>query len=207
MRQEGCVFCRSDDASRSLLQSANYRLVPDEYPRAAGHVLLITRQHFDCHMAVPTAGQAELDAWQLLMRGFLQDVAGGWTFYENGGRDQEVPHAHLHGLPFRAEVSDAWIVEGRVQPSDGWREHQAAYERQGYYFYLQSASGTWLVRDRQFVRRQLIDQLVAATEAQHATNGDLHRYGPDTVARTRYLFEDWWKQHHAQFDGLLRLER
>jgi diadenosine tetraphosphate (Ap4A) HIT family hydrolase len=187
-----CAFCRADAAERSLWESEHYRILADAFPRCAGHVLLVTREHLPSHMHAPAEWRAEFEAAHALMRRFLVDTFGKAAFYENGGARQEVPHAHLHGLPFRPVVPQKWLKGGRLERIEGWADARKECERSGFYFYLEADEERYLVRSYGYVlsrvRGQLVDQTEAAVDPY---TGKMLRGGAEMVARTEELWRGW----------------
>jgi len=189
-----CPFCVRDPAL-VLWESAHYCLLADAFPRTAGHVLLVTKEHFASHMHAPEAWTAELDAAQSLVRRFLVEVFGSATFLENGGARQEVPHAHLHGVPFAAHVPPEWLLSGVMRPVNDWDGVRRECERRGAYALLETPDGRYVLgRDADYgrliyaVRRQIVAQTPAEFDPDA---GELLRGGPGMVAHTIGLWQTW----------------
>ena len=109
----------------TLWETLHYRIIADEFPRCVGHVLLLAKEHFPAHAAVPIAHEEEFDLARAHMRRFLQDRFGAATFVEHGGGSRHyVPHAHLHGYPFAADVPLHLREPGGtgIRPIAGWRD-------------------------------------------------------------------------------------
>jgi len=189
-----CPFCVRDPAL-VLWESDHYSVLADAFPRTAGHVLLVTNDHLASHMHAPAAWTAELEAAQALVRRFLVEVFGAATFLENGGARQEVPHAHLHGVPFAARVPPDWLTSGVLRAVDDWDAVRRECERRGAYVLLETPAGRYLLaRDADYgrllytIRKQIVDQ----TPAEFDPNaGELLRGGPGMVAHTVGLWQTW----------------
>jgi len=191
---EACAFCRPEIERQALWESEKYRLLADEHPRCAGHVLLVTRSHLSSHMHAPAAWMPEFEAAQARVRRFLHETFGSAAFYENGGRRQEVLHAHLHGLPFRPEIPAEWLEQGHVRRIDGWLEARKECERAGFYFYLETGHDRFLIPDGSYKRvlRHFRGQLIGQTEASlDVQTGKMARGGPEMVARTAERWGEW----------------
>lgn len=187
-----CAFCRPGIERQALWESEHYRILADEYPRCAGHVLLVTRHHYPSHMRVPREWEPEFHAAQERVRCFLRDTFGRAAFYENGGARQEVPHAHLHGLPFAPRVPAKWLAEEYLVQIPDWDAARQESERVGYYFYLETGEGRYLVRRYKFVLKRVREQLVGQTEARlDPETGKMVRGGPEMVSRTVQLWQRW----------------
>lgn len=191
-KQKPCAFCRPEIAREALWQSEHYRILADEYPRCAGHVLLVTREHMASQMSATPEWMPEFYEAQERMRQFLLHTFGSAAFYENGGARQEVPHAHLHGLPFRPRVPDDWLAAGYLDRIPDWDAARQEFERVGYYFYLETGGERYLVRRYKFVLNQVRGQLVGQTEARIDPETDkMVRGGAEMVAQTVQLWQRW----------------
>ncbi len=192
-----CPFCVRDPAL-VLWTSEHYSVLADAFPRTAGHVLLVTNDHYASHMHAPAAWAAELDEAQALVRRFLVEVFGAASFLENGGARQEVPHAHLHGVPFAARVPLDWLAAGVVRRVADWEAVRRDCERRGAYMLLETPEGRYLLaRDADYgrllyaVRKQIVDQTPAEFDPDA---GELLRGGPGMVAHTVGLWQTWQVQ-------------
>jgi diadenosine tetraphosphate (Ap4A) HIT family hydrolase len=186
-----CPFCAEQIQAVTLWESEHYRVFADEYPRCVGHVLLITKTHVVGHADAPPTWLHELAQVQEHVTRFLQDTFGAASFWEHGGGDKEVPHAHLHGVPVDMVLGSTWLNSGRARRVDGWPAVQRYRQDMGAYVYAAGRAGAYLVLDEpgvlHEVRHQFVRQLGSALDAQ----GGLHRHGPEVVARTRELWRDW----------------
>ncbi|HTE20854.1 MAG TPA: HIT domain-containing protein [Armatimonadota bacterium] len=189
---EDCAFCRPGIAARALWESEHYRVLADEYPRCAGHVLLVTKEHCSSHMHAPAEWMPEFRAAHERVRQFLLHTSGKAAFYENGGARQEVPHAHLHGLPFDPNIPAAWVREGSAELIGGWDAARREQEQAGYYFYLETGESIYLVRRYKYVLKRVRAQLLEQTEARlEPSTGKMARGGAEMVERTRELWRRW----------------
>jgi diadenosine tetraphosphate (Ap4A) HIT family hydrolase len=186
-----CPFCRPGLSRLALWAGEHYLIIPDEHPRCAGHLLVLTREHVIDHADAPTAWLQELEATQDKVRRFLLETFGRYSFWENGGQRKEVPHAHLHGIPVELSI-DLTRFEGRVREVSAWddlRREVVGVER---YAYAETGRGRYFIPEDQYwpvldlVRRQT----AAQTEGQ-LTDDALVRYGPEVVARTQALWSAW----------------
>jgi diadenosine tetraphosphate (Ap4A) HIT family hydrolase len=190
LTEPACPFCSATDV---LWESEHYRILPDAFPRCSGHVLLITRDHYASHMHAPAEWLPELRAAQERVRSFLLRLYGAAAFYENGGARQQVPHAHLHGFPFRPHVKRRWLEEGKAERISGWEEARREKERSGHYFYLETGDGCFLIRRYGFMLRRIKAQLVRHTDAAlDPDTGKMLRGGPAQAARTVRAWADAW---------------
>lgn len=189
LRGEDCPFCQPQEA---LWESEHYRVLADAFPRCAGHVLLVTRGHFASHMHAPEEWMGEFQSAQERVRRFLVETFGHAAFYENGGARQEVPHAHLHGLPYRPRVKEKWLEKERLVRISGWDDARRECEAAGHYFYLETGEERFLIRRYKWVLSRVRDQLLEQTEASlDPETGKMRRGGPEMIARTVQLWREW----------------
>ncbi len=181
---EKCVFCSARIEHVTLWQSEHYRVFADEYPRCVGHVLLISKAHLLGHMDAPVEWLGEFSAAQDHARRFLLENFGCASFWEHGGADKEVSHAHLHGVPVEIVLGPEWIDDQRARRVDGWLDVRMHHQRAGAYVYLAGREGTYVVLNEPAVlgevRRQFVRQLGSVLDP----GGGLGRHGPDVVERT-----------------------
>jgi len=175
----------------TLWESARYRVFADEFPRCVGHVLLVSKAHLLGHMDAPIEWLPEFMAAQTLVRRFLVDTFGRASFWEHGGPDKEVGHAHLHGTPVDFVLDAGWFDRGQARHVNGWPDVREHRERTGEYVYAAGPAGAYLVLDEPAVlvevRRQFVEQVGTQTDAR----GGLLRLGPEAVDRTRALWGKW----------------
>jgi diadenosine tetraphosphate (Ap4A) HIT family hydrolase len=189
---DGCAFCSARLERLRLWESPHYHVLADEYPRCVGHVLLLSKPHLMGHMDAPAAWLPELCEAQRQVRRFLLDTFGEAGFWEHGGPDKEVPHAHLHGVPVDVRFGPAWVAGGQVQPVAGWPAVWAHHERTGAYVYAAGSDGAYLVHDEPAVLvevRRLVVQRRGGETLDAA--GGLRRLGPEAVTATRALWRAW----------------
>ncbi len=193
-KESRCAFCRPEAAAEALWEGERYRLLADAFPRCTGHVLLVPREHLPSQMSVPDAWLPEFHAARERVRDFLRETFGHAAFYENGGKRQQVPHAHLHGLPFEPEVPETWARLGAVRRVEDWGAVRQEWDRRGFYFFLEGEAGGWLIADESYkpVLRAVKEQVLRQTDArQDPETGKMARGGPEMVERTRALWEQW----------------
>ena len=118
-----CPFCHLEK-SRITLENDCAVAIPDAFPVAEGHMLVVPKRHVASLFNLPEEEQAAL--WRLvaLVRGKLMDELrpDGFNVGVNDGpaAGQTVPHAHVHIIPRRAgDVPDPrggvrWVVPGKA---------------------------------------------------------------------------------------------
>ena len=183
-----CPFCRPGLDRLALLASKHYLVIPDEYPRCTGHLLLVTRTHLTDHLDAPSTWMHDLETSQASMRRFLLDSFGRYSFLENGGNRKEVPHAHLHGVPVELSIDPARF-EGQLHEVGSWDDVRRRAAGADRYAYVETSFARYFVPDDQYwsILNLIRSQTVAQTEGQ--CEGDwLVRFGPQVVAGIRALW-------------------
>jgi hypothetical protein len=154
-------------------------------------VLLISKAHFVGHMDAPSERLGEFVSAQEQVQRFLLETFGSASFWEHGGADKEVPHAHLHGVPVDMILGPEWLDGRRARSVDGWHDIRSHYQHAGSYVYAAGSEGAYVVLDEpavlQEVRRQFTSQLRIPADSA----GGLRREGSEVVERTRQLWRDW----------------
>jgi len=136
-----CPFCPPTFSAHTLWENDCYRIIADQYPRCTGHLLIISKPHYPCHMHAPSHHMTEFEAAQQHARRFLYDVFGKASFMENGNIHQEVRHAHLHSVPITLLLPEFWLDEGLVQSISDWPAVRQQYEKAGHYTYIETGAG------------------------------------------------------------------
>lgn len=119
-----CPFCRLlDEESTIIAHNASAVCLPDAYPCAPGHCLVVPRRCVASIFSL-TAPEAA-DLWQLVQRVGVQlsPYGDGLNVGVNVGAaaGQTVPHAHVHLIPRHAgDVPDPrggvrWVLPAQAQ--------------------------------------------------------------------------------------------
>lgn len=97
-----CPFCQLGD-ERIWLEAVHAVAVPDLYPAATGHTLIVPRRHVEGFFELEL--EEQLGVWELVaeVRGRLaRDLSpDAFTVGINDGlaAGQTIPHAHVHVIP------------------------------------------------------------------------------------------------------------
>lgn len=168
----GCVFCQPDANLGALAATPRTRLVPDLFPLAQGHLLIISREHLPCYGAADSETLAELSDQAALARRFIQEVYGvDPLLWENGVSGQSVYHAHLHLMPLRLEgFIDALASADESVEIDGWDAVRQRYREQGKYHYASLHDRQWLL-DGNSVMNWEVRRLVAIAAGLRLVDG------------------------------------
>ena len=182
--------------AHSLWENARYRIIADQYPLCVGHILLISKIHYPSHMHAPMEQLNELAEAQEQARQFLRDHFGRVSFYENGNNlHQEVPHAHLHGIPFTVSLPEHWFERGLLQRAANWQAVWQECERVGHYSYFETDTGRFTLQDDDQYEALLTTirpQLAMQTEAEiDRGTGQMKRGSVEMVERTIQFWQAW----------------
>jgi diadenosine tetraphosphate (Ap4A) HIT family hydrolase len=83
-------------------------------------------------MHAPEHDMEDFSAIQQQMRQFQLDQFGKVAFFENGGINQEVPHAHLHAMPLNLTIPEEMIEQGIFKRLSGWEEVREECQNTGH---------------------------------------------------------------------------
>jgi 8-oxo-dGTP pyrophosphatase MutT (NUDIX family)/diadenosine tetraphosphate (Ap4A) HIT family hydrolase len=189
-----CVFCSPRIEPWVLWEGVHYRIVADAFPRLAGHILLITRDHVLHHADAPDMWWPEFETATERMREFLLATCGVASFWENGIVGKEVPHAHLHGLPVNVPTPVEWVMERKLLAVTGWDEIRRYRESAGDYTFVSGERGRdrYLAIDRSLVLAAARQATIARTGGiLDPATGGLQRGGAAQVEETRRLWTAW----------------
>ncbi|MGI8608973.1 MAG: HIT family protein [Candidatus Dormibacteria bacterium] len=132
-----CVFCHPEASPGMLSENEHIRLLPDLYPVAAGHVLLVSRRHLACYGEAPPE---VLDSLEALSQTAMEFVRQAYNvepvLWENGGAGQTVFHAHLHLMPVELQAIEELIAHEHMEEVSGWGAVADLYREKGPYHYL-----------------------------------------------------------------------
>jgi len=101
-----CLFCKiasGEFASATIFDNHEFRVILDKFPSGKGHVLILTKEHFDdiYDMDADTAGKLFALATEVARA--LKNVlhCDGLNVLQNNGAaaGQTVMHFHLHLIP------------------------------------------------------------------------------------------------------------
>lgn len=193
---DSCPFCHPNFTANSLWENAQYRIIADQYPLCVGHILLISKTHYSSHMHAPIEQRNELEAAQHQARQFLYDNFGKVSFYENGNTThQDVPHAHLHGVPFSVSIPDNWLEQGFLQRAASWQAVWQECERVGHYTYFETDAGRFTLQNEdkhELLLNTIRAQLAMQTEAEiDRGTGAMKRGSAEMVTRTIQCWRAW----------------
>lgn len=188
-------FCTIREGQpQRLMETAHYFAVPDKFPDAPGHVLIISKQHLSAHGCAPKEQLAELAALADLMRAFLRETYGTESMlWENGGEGQSVGHAHLHIVPIAqspippASMSTTEPLTSLTDLADVWM-NQGPYTLCGW--------GSELRRvQRGSIACKWADAVMHSTFGMRQANGHwVSVCGPKDVADLQKRWNGWVNQ-------------
>jgi len=101
-----CIFCKiikKEIPADIIKESANFFAIPDKYPHAKGHTLVIPKKHFVTILDIPnTLGSELLKMLKDIASELLDAKLGdGFNILQNNLEvaGQVIMHAHFHIIP------------------------------------------------------------------------------------------------------------
>ena len=109
MKKEECIFCRiakGEIPSKYIYENHNFISFPDANPAVKGHSLVISKEHFQTSLDLPsTMGQELLDCIKKTTLNLMDndETISGFNVLANNfeAAGQVVKHVHFHILPRR----------------------------------------------------------------------------------------------------------
>ncbi|HEM4697028.1 TPA: HIT family protein [Streptococcus suis] len=101
-----CIFCHQIEEIDSLYQTEYFKVVWDIDPIQTGHLLIISKEHYDTLSQIPSAVRYELSDLEVFLTGKLcQTLAiDGVTTARNDRLFDAGTHFHVHLIPrFRSD--------------------------------------------------------------------------------------------------------
>jgi len=121
-----------------LTENEHIRLIPDLFPVAPGHVLLVSKEHLACYGAASPAVLGDLEQLAQTAAAFVrQEYRVEPVLWENGGAGQTVFHAHLHVMPVALDAIEEVIESEHMREVSGWDDVASLWQTHGAYHYLQ----------------------------------------------------------------------
>lgn len=113
-----CIFCKivnNEIPSTTVYEDDNFRVIMDINPVNEGHMLILTKEHYDSIFDAPADLMANIYPLAKTLADGLKSVTeknnqhqiAGINVLQNNGAaaGQEVPHFHLHIIPrFAGEI-------------------------------------------------------------------------------------------------------
>lgn len=189
----GCVFCHPEFQPAALVTTDVLRLVPDLYPLAQGHLLLISREHIPCYGAAAAGTLTALEELSGQARKFIRDTyAVDPLLWENGVSGQSVNHAHLHLIPLPLEgLVDVLASDPASSEIDGWEAVRERYRDHGAYHYAGLGGRRWLLEGNGVTNWE-VRRLIAIAAGLRLVDGRWTRHTTaDDVAEVARRWHDW----------------
>lgn len=98
-----CIFCqivKGTSPCYKIYEDTEFMAFLDIFPRTKGHTLLIPKKHYQWVYEIPNFGSYWLAALQIT-KAMQRTMNPTFVTYVTHGLD--VPHAHIHILPRKAE--------------------------------------------------------------------------------------------------------
>lgn len=106
MRNSDCIFCKiahGEIPSATVYEDEDFRAILDLSPASAGHVLIITKQHYRDILELDDCTTAKVLALAKKIGTAMKDSLGcpGFNIVQNNGIEagQTVFHFHMHVIP------------------------------------------------------------------------------------------------------------
>ena len=108
---EGCVFCGGVEKDRVLFETRKWIAMYDKYPVSKGHVLLLSKEHYETFFDLPEQLTNSIQYWIKHIKNILDDKyhPSGYNIGVNCGKSagQTVMHCHIHIIPrYDGDVED-----------------------------------------------------------------------------------------------------
>lgn len=117
MIKEDCIFCKiakGDIPSATVYETSDFRVIMDITPANEGHVLIITKEHYDDIFQIDGETAGKLFSLATIVARAIKDELGcdGLNVVQNNreAAGQTVKHFHLHLIPRYIDdgISLAW---------------------------------------------------------------------------------------------------
>lgn len=106
MKKDECIFCKIANGkipSATLYEDRNFRVVLDVGPATKGHILILTKEHFDDIFDIDAETAGKLFSLASVVARAMKKVlhCDGMNVLQNNGSiaGQTVFHFHLHLIP------------------------------------------------------------------------------------------------------------
>lgn len=104
--EKDCLFCKmasGEIKTEKILETDNFFVVKDKFPKSEGHSLIISKKHYENTLELPTILGAELislikETYILLAKEIKSE---GFNLLQNNLKSagQEIDHVHFHIIP------------------------------------------------------------------------------------------------------------
>jgi histidine triad (HIT) family protein len=104
MKQDDCIFCKIHESKQSIIEEdAQCSVLFDKYPSEYGHMLVISKEHYDNMLSTPENVFSIMFSKAKKMAQRSKDCLGasGAVISTNIGKDagQVINHFHIHVVP------------------------------------------------------------------------------------------------------------
>lgn len=126
MIKEDCIFCKiakGEIPSATVYETSDFKVILDVAPANKGHVLIITKEHFDNIFEIDAETAAKLFSLATVVARAIKDEIGceGLNVVQNNGEvaGQTVNHFHLHLIPrFKDDDVNITWKPGESDPAE-----------------------------------------------------------------------------------------
>ncbi|MDO8509053.1 MAG: HIT domain-containing protein [Nanoarchaeota archaeon] len=103
---DNCIFCKvakKEIPPKHIEETNNFFVIPDKFPKAEGHILIIPKKHYVTILDIPnTLSQELMELIKKMSNKILEKKQGdGFNILMNNlpPAGQSFPHAHIHLIP------------------------------------------------------------------------------------------------------------
>lgn len=99
---ENCIFCHHIEAANILAESTDFFAVFDIDPIQTGHILVISKKHYETMLDIPNETLLDLLQFEKQIIATLENnfaVLGVTTVQNNGAVMDDGTHFHVHLIP------------------------------------------------------------------------------------------------------------
>jgi len=111
--EDDCVFCKIVRGHEEIImENENFVVVKDIYPKVEGHLLVISKEHYDTFLDMPSEIYEDLlKISRAAAVKIVEEVdVEGFNFFMNNGETagQIINHVHWHILP--RKKGDGFVI-------------------------------------------------------------------------------------------------
>lgn len=188
---DACVFCSRVGQPMILFETSSLYVMPDKFPMAPGHTLIISKAHLSCYGVAPPGVLRQLDQTATRMRRFLAETYGRPVLtFENGVAGQSVFHAHLHLIPVSITGLPVKVAgHPDVTHVSGWDAVRKHVTQSGHYRYLEIGGDRWVIKGYSPILQAIRSMMAEATGLRWGPEGWIKTTSLDDVREVNRRWE------------------
>ena len=146
------VFCQREMWKEyNIFETENFYVKIGKGIITPGHVMLITKDHYDCFAEIPEELEQEFFEIKKYLIKKITETFSKPFLQEAGIWGQTVPHAHIHFIPTKTENYQVnSIIEEMVKPSGAeleiidWKKLKEIYKKERGYITIEEDGKTYV---------------------------------------------------------------